>query len=119
LAKANGEKDKISKASNKIFDPKYSMPRWCSLGLTHSQKPKLQRLREKENREKGAEKIFNDTHPQYPRPYKNGYLMIEDEARSSVRYDNLIGGDLDVDDPRLRTNDSSQSLHHCSVGYHP
>lgn len=63
LAKANGEKDKISKASNKIFDPKYSMPRWCSLGLTHSQKPKLQRLREKENREKGAEKIFNDTHP--------------------------------------------------------
>jgi hypothetical protein len=32
---------------------------------------------------------------------------------------NLIGGELDVDDPRLRTNRTPQSLHHCSVGYHP
>jgi hypothetical protein len=32
---------------------------------------------------------------------------------------NLIGGELDVDDPRLRTNRTSQSLHHCSVCYHP
>jgi hypothetical protein len=24
-----------------------------------------------------------------------------------------------VDDPRLRANISSQSLHHCSIGYHP
>jgi hypothetical protein len=31
----------------------------------------------------------------------------------------LIGGELDVDDPRLRTNRTPQSLHHCSVGYHP
>jgi hypothetical protein len=31
---------------------------------------------------------------------------------------NLIGGELDVDDPRLQTNRTSQSLHHCSVGYH-
>jgi hypothetical protein len=30
-----------------------------------------------------------------------------------------LGGDLDVDDPRLRENGSSQSLHHCSIGYHP
>jgi hypothetical protein len=30
-----------------------------------------------------------------------------------------LGGDLDVDDPRLRANGSSQSLHHYSVGYHP
>jgi hypothetical protein len=30
-----------------------------------------------------------------------------------------LGGDLDIDDPRLRANKSSQSLHHCSVGYHP
>jgi hypothetical protein len=30
---------------------------------------------------------------------------------------NLIGGELDVDDPRLRTNRTP--LHHCSVGYHP
>jgi hypothetical protein len=32
---------------------------------------------------------------------------------------NLIGRELDVDDPRLRTNRTPQSLHHCSVGYHP
>jgi hypothetical protein len=31
---------------------------------------------------------------------------------------NLIGGELDVDNPRLRTNRTSQSLHHCFVGYH-
>jgi hypothetical protein len=30
-----------------------------------------------------------------------------------------LGGDLDVDDLRLRANDSPQSLHHCSIGYHP
>jgi hypothetical protein len=47
----------------KIANPKYSMPRWCPLGLTRSQKRKLQRLRAKENQEKEAEKIFNDTHP--------------------------------------------------------
>jgi hypothetical protein len=50
-------------AAFKIVDPKYSMPRWCPAGLTRSQKQKLQRLREKENQEKEAEKIFNDTHP--------------------------------------------------------
>ena len=30
-----------------------------------------------------------------------------------------LSGHLDVDDPRLRANGSSQSLHHGSVGYHP
>jgi hypothetical protein len=47
----------------KIVDPKYSTPRWCLAGLTRSQKQKLQRLRAKENQEKEAKKIFNDTHP--------------------------------------------------------
>jgi hypothetical protein len=32
---------------------------------------------------------------------------------------NLIGGELNVDEPRLQTNRSSQSLHHCSISYHP
>jgi hypothetical protein len=54
----------------KTADPKYSMPRWCPAGLTRSQKRKLQRLRAKESQEKEAEKIFNDTHPQYPPPQK-------------------------------------------------
>jgi hypothetical protein len=51
-------------------DPKYSMPRWCPLGLTHSQKRKLQRLRARERKEKEAEKIFNDIHLQFPPPQK-------------------------------------------------
>jgi hypothetical protein len=41
--------------------------------------------------------------------------MSPDLPRGTV---NLIGGELDVDEPRLRTNKTSQSLHHCSVGYH-
>jgi hypothetical protein len=49
-------------AVNKTTDPKYSMPRWCPSGLTRSQKRKLQRLRAKENQEKEAKRIFNDTH---------------------------------------------------------
>jgi hypothetical protein len=58
--------------SIKIADPKYSMPRWCPSGLTRSQKRKLQHLRAKENQEKEAEKIFNDTHPQYPHRKRGG-----------------------------------------------
>jgi hypothetical protein len=42
--------------------------------------------------------------------------MSPDIPRGTV---NLIGGELDVDELRLRTNIISQSLHHCSVGYHP
>jgi hypothetical protein len=41
---------------DKTADLKYSMPRWCPLGLTRSQKRRLQRLRAKENLEKEAEK---------------------------------------------------------------
>jgi hypothetical protein len=39
-----------------------------------------------------------------------------DLSRGTV---NLIGGELDVDDPRLRMIRTPQSLHYCSVGYHP
>jgi hypothetical protein len=42
--------------------------------------------------------------------------MSPDVPRGMV---NLIGGELDVDEPRLWTIGTSQSLHHCSVGYHP
>jgi hypothetical protein len=63
-----GEEEDMS--ASKIADPKYFMPRWCPFGLTRSQKRKLQRLRAKESKEKEAEKIFNDTHLQYPPPQK-------------------------------------------------
>jgi hypothetical protein len=61
LAKTDKEED--TRATNKEVDPNYSMPRWCPSRLTWSQKRKLQRLKAKENKEKEAEKIFNDTHP--------------------------------------------------------
>jgi hypothetical protein len=41
--------------------------------------------------------------------------MSPDLPRGTV---NLIGGELDVNESRLRTNETSQSLHHCSIGYH-
>jgi hypothetical protein len=44
-------------------------------------------------------------------------MLSPDLPRGTV---NLIGGELDVDDPRLRTNRTPQSVgYHCSVGYHP
>jgi hypothetical protein len=57
-------------AINKAADPRWFMPRWCPSGLTWSQKRKLLHLRAKESRKKEAEKIFNDTHLQYPPPQK-------------------------------------------------
>jgi hypothetical protein len=42
--------------------------------------------------------------------------LSPDVLRGTV---NLIGGELDVDDPRLRMNRTLQSLHHCSVSCHP
>jgi hypothetical protein len=42
--------------------------------------------------------------------------MSPDLPRGTV---NLIGGQLNVNEPRLQMIGTSQSLHHCSVGYHP
>jgi hypothetical protein len=72
----------------KIADPKYSMPQWCPSGLTRSQKQKLQRLRAKENQEKEAEKIFNDTHPQYPPPQKKWRPKAVEEKQTSTKIEN-------------------------------
>jgi hypothetical protein len=72
----------------KIADPKYSLPRWCPAGLTRSQKQKLQRLRAKENQEKEAEKIFNDTHPQYPPLQKKWRPKAIEEKASATKIEN-------------------------------
>jgi hypothetical protein len=72
----------------KTADPKYSMPRWCPAGLTRSQKRKLQRLRAKENQEKEAEKIFNDTHPQYPPPQKKWRPKTVEEKQTIIKIEN-------------------------------
>ena len=54
---------------SKVAD-KYHQPRWCPEGLTHTQKRKLQRLRNKEKREQEAEKArdeyFNKYRPMIP-----------------------------------------------------
>jgi hypothetical protein len=72
----------------KTADPKYSMPRWCPAGLTRSQKRKLQRLRAKESQEKEAEKIFNDTHPQYPPPQKKWRPKVVEEKQTVTKIEN-------------------------------
>jgi hypothetical protein len=73
---------------NKTTDPKYSMPRWCPSGLTWSQNQKLQRLRAKENQEKEAEKIFNDTHPQYPPPQKRWRPKAVEKNQTATKTEN-------------------------------
>ena len=54
---------------SKVAD-KYHQPRWCPEGLAHTQKRKLQRLRNKEKREQEAEKVrdeyFNKYRPMIP-----------------------------------------------------
>jgi len=45
--------------SNKAAD-KYHQPHWCPEGLTHTQKRKLQRLRNKEKSEQEAEKMRDE-----------------------------------------------------------
>jgi hypothetical protein len=75
----------------KTADPKYSMPRWCPAGLTRSQKRKLQRLRAKESQEKEAEKIFNDTHPQYPPPQKKWRPKAVEEKQTTTLVQHPVG----------------------------
>ena len=49
---------------SKVAD-KYHQPRWCPEGLTHTQKRKLQRLRNKEKREQEAEKVSDEYFNKY------------------------------------------------------
>ena len=49
---------------SKVAD-KYHQPHWCLEGLTHTQKRKLQRLRNKEKREQEAEKMRDEYFNKY------------------------------------------------------
>jgi hypothetical protein len=69
----------------KTSDPKYSMLQWCRSGLTRSQKHKLQRVRAKESQEKEAEKIFNDTHLQYPPPQKRWKPKVAEATQVATK----------------------------------
>jgi hypothetical protein len=77
-------------ATSKTVDPKYSMPRWCPMGLTRSQKRKLQRLRAKESNNKEAEKIFNDTHLQYPPQQKRWRPKVVEVNQTTTKTENKI-----------------------------
>ena len=46
--------------SSKRAADKYHQPRWCPSGLTHTQKRKLQRLRNKEKKEQEKEKMRDE-----------------------------------------------------------
>jgi hypothetical protein len=56
--------------------------------LTWSQKRKLQHLRANESQEKEAEKIFNDTHPQYPPPQKKWRPKAVEEKQTATKIEN-------------------------------
>ena len=107
---------KESTTVNKIADPKYSMPRWCPSGLTRSQKRKLQRLRAKENQEKEAERIFNDTHPQYPPPQKRWRPKAVEKSQTATKIVNktttvhLSAGMVDC--PAIKAGSSAQDADH-------
>jgi hypothetical protein len=61
------------------------MPRWCPSGLTRSEKRELQWLRTQESREKEAEEIFNDTHPQYPTPQKRWRAKATEATQAATK----------------------------------
>jgi hypothetical protein len=97
---------------NKTADPKYSMPRWCPSGLTRSQKRKLQRLRAKKNQAKEAEKIFNDTHPQYPPPQKSWRPKVVEKNQTATKIENKttivqLSASM-VDSPAIKVGSSAQ-----------
>jgi hypothetical protein len=48
----------------------------------------LQRLRAKEINEKEAEKIFNDTHPQYPPPQKRWRPKAVEKNQTATKTEN-------------------------------
>ena len=55
--------------SSKSAADKYHQPRWCPSGLTHTQKGKLQRLRNKEKeqeKENMRDEDFDRNRPMFP-----------------------------------------------------
>ena len=51
--------------SSKSTADKYHQPRWCPSGLTHTQKRKLQCLRNKEKKEREEEKLRDEDFNRY------------------------------------------------------
>jgi hypothetical protein len=85
---AKTKEEKYIETTSKTSDPKYFIPRWCPLGLTRSQKHKLQRLRANELQGKGDRKLFNDTHPQYPPSQKRWKPKVAKATQAVVKIEN-------------------------------
>ena len=74
--------------SSKSAADKYHQPGWCPSGSTHTQKRKLQRLRNKEKKEQEKEKMrdedFNRYRPMFPQS-KVWKVKIADQPARPVR----------------------------------
>ena len=72
-------------SSSKSAADKYHQPRWCPSGLTHTQKRKLQRLRNKEKKEQEEEKIrdegFNRYRLMFPQSKVWNAKIVDQPAR--------------------------------------
>jgi hypothetical protein len=73
---------------------------------------KLQRLRAKENQAKEAEKIFNDTHPQYPPPQKRWRPKAVEKNQTATKTENKtttvqLSASM-VDSPAIKAGSSAQ-----------
>ena len=67
-AKSDPQKSVLAndhKASSSSLANKYHQPRWCPLGLSHSQKRRLQRLRRQEQKEQEAKKLRDEHFNRY------------------------------------------------------
>ena len=75
-------------SGSKVLD-KYHQPRWCPEGLTHTQKRKLQCLRNKEKREQESEKArdeyFNKYRPMIPQGKVWQVKTVDQPAEGPVK----------------------------------
>jgi hypothetical protein len=67
----------------------------------------------KENQEKEAEKIFNDTHPQYPPPQKRWKPKVVEEKQTATKMENKTTNVQHstgmADSPAIKAGQSTQS----------
>ena len=72
-------------SSSKGAADKYHQPRWCPSGLTHTQKRKLQRLRNKEKKEQEKEKMRDEEFSRYRPMFPQGKVWKAKTANQPDR----------------------------------
>jgi hypothetical protein len=86
-------------------------------------KVKLQRLRVKENQEKEAGKIFNDTHPQYPPLQKRWRPKAIEEKQTAAKTENkttIVQLSVGMaDSPAIKAGSSEQGTDRLTPKYRP